>query len=73
MDNQYPKHSQQCWLSTSVDLTYQCELIELEQRLVDQYVQSWQAELKDSTGKLRSHKLINEGFIKRDYLTLPPS
>ena len=73
MDNQHPKHSQQCWLSTSVDPTYQCELIELEQRLVDQYVQSWQAELKDSTGKLRSHKLINEGFIKRYYLTLPPS
>ena len=36
-------------------------LVELEQCLIDHYVQSWQGKLRDTTGKLRSYKVIR-GF-----------
>ena len=44
----------------------------LEQRLIDQFVQSWQGDLRDTTGKLRTYKLIKEDFRREIYLTLPP-
>ena len=46
-------------------------LAELEQRLIDQYIQSWYGELKTTTGKLRTYKLIKENFKREEYLTLP--
>ena len=45
---------------------------QLEQRLIDQYIQCWQGELRDSTGKLRSYRLIKNEFHREMYLTLPP-
>ena len=45
---------------------------QLEQHLIDQYIQRWQGKLRDSTGKLRSYKLIKDEFHKEMYLTLPP-
>ena len=41
----------------------------LEQCLINQFVQSWQGDLRDTTGKLRTYK---EDFRREIYLTLPP-
>ena len=46
-------------------------LTQLEQRLMDQYIQFWQGELRDSTGKLQSYKQIKDVFQKEMFLTLP--
>ena len=46
-------------------------IAQLEQCLIDQYVQCWQGELRDSTGKLRSYRLIKDKFHREMYLTLP--
>jgi len=35
----------------------------------DQYVQHWQSELRDTTGKLRSHKLIAFQFMQLNCLS----
>ena len=35
---------------------------ELAERLTDQYKQNWQSELRETTGKLRTYKLIKEEF-----------
>ena len=43
-------------------------IAQLEQCLIDQYIQGWQGELRDSIGKLRSYRLIKDEL----YLTLPP-
>jgi len=38
-----------------------------KERLTDRYIQHWQSELRDTTGKLRSYKLMKEDF-KREKL-----
>jgi len=59
------------WLNPdNVDPQQLCA--ELKERLTDQYLQHWQSELRDPTGKLRSYKLIKEGFKRGSYLELPP-
>ena len=47
-------------------------IAKLEQRLTDQYVQSWQGELRNTAGKLRTYKLIKEDFKREGYLKFPP-
>ena len=46
-------------------------IAQLEQCLIDQYIQCWQGELRDSTGKLRSYRLIKDEFRREMYLTSP--
>ena len=59
------------WLNPdNVDPQQLCA--ELKERLTDQYIQHWQSELRDTTGKLRSYKLIKEDFKRESYLELPP-
>ena len=45
---------------------------DLQQRLEDQYVQSWTSELEANSGKLRTYKLIKHDFKMERYLNLPP-
>ena len=40
-------------------------IAQLEQRLINQYVQCWQGELRDSTGKLQSYRLIKDQFRRK--------
>ena len=47
-------------------------IAELEQHLTDQYTQTWQGELRNTSGKLQTYKLIKEDFKREGYLTLPP-
>lgn len=47
-------------------------IAKLDQRLTDHYVQSWQGDLRDTSGKLRTYKTIKENFNREAYLTLPP-
>ena len=59
------------WLNpANVDPQQLCT--ELKERLTDQYTQHWQSELKDTTGKLRSYKLIKEDLKRESYLELLP-
>ena len=44
---------------------------ELKERFTDQYIQFWQSELRETSGKLRSYKLIKEDFKRESYLELP--
>ena len=39
---------------------------QLEQHLIDQYIQCWQGILRDSTGKLRSYKMIKDVFHRKN-------
>ena len=45
---------------------------ELAERLTDQYKQNWQSDLRETTGKLRTYKLIKKEFKSESYLDLPP-
>ena len=47
-------------------------LAQLEQRLTDQYIQSWLGNLRDTSGKLHTYKQIKQGFKREPYLSLPP-
>ena len=44
----------------------------LKERLADQYAQDWQSELRATTGKLRTYKLIKEDLKRESYLKLSP-
>ena len=44
---------------------------ELKERFTDQYIQCWQSELRETSGKLRSYKLIKEDFKRESYPELP--
>ena len=44
---------------------------ELEQRLTDHFIQSWQSDLRNTTGKLRAYKLVKDSFQTENYLDLP--
>ena len=55
------------------DCVDQGQLIaDLEQRLLDQFTQSWQHELSVTMGKLRTYKMIKEHFRPEKYLELSP-
>ena len=47
-------------------------LADLEQRLLDQFTQSWQHELSVTMGKRRTYKMIKEHFRPEKYLELSP-
>ena len=47
-------------------------LAELEPRPTEQYIQSWLGILRDTSRKLRTYKLIKQGFKREPYLSLPP-
>ena len=58
------------WLNpTYVDPNQVCA--EIEQRLMDQFIQNWKADLLATSGKLRSYKLIKQVFKCEEYLELP--
>ena len=44
---------------------------EFKERLTDQYIQCWQSELQETSGKLRSYNLIKEDIKRVSYLELP--
>lgn len=58
------------WLNlTNVDPKQVCA--DLEQRLMDQFVQNWKTKLVATSEKLRSYKLIKQEFKQERRLELP--
>ena len=58
------------WLNPQI-VDQRAVINNLQQRLQDQYTQSWQSELSNTTGKLRLYKLFKRNLAPEAYLTLP--